>query len=54
MRSSNWYGRGWCLGDETVRWELRAQMRRAIGAERYTEERTQTAEPVAEQIIGKN
>ena len=43
--------RGWCLGDETFRQELLAQMRETIGAEHYGEERAQTAEAMAEQII---
>jgi hypothetical protein len=43
--------RGWCLGDETFRQELLAQMRETIGAEHYGEERAQTAEAMAAQII---
>jgi hypothetical protein len=43
--------RGWCLGDETFRQELLAQMREPIGAEHYGEERAQTVEATAEQII---
>jgi REP element-mobilizing transposase RayT len=45
--------RGWCLGDETFRQELLAQMREGIGAEHYGEERAQTAEAMAEQIIAE-
>ena len=43
--------RGWCLGDETFRQELLAQMRETIGAEHYGEERAQMAKAMAEQII---
>jgi hypothetical protein len=43
--------RGWCLGDETFRQELLAQMRETIGAEHYGKERAQTAEAMTEQII---
>jgi hypothetical protein len=43
--------RGWCLGDETFRQELLAQMREPIGEEHYGEERAQTVEATAEQII---
>jgi REP element-mobilizing transposase RayT len=43
--------RGWCLGEETFRQELLAQMSERMGAEHYGEERTETAEAVAERII---
>jgi putative transposase len=43
--------RGWCLGEETFRKELLAQMGERIGIEHYGEERLQTAEAKAEQII---
>jgi len=43
--------RGWYLGDETFRQELLAQMSERMGAEHYGEERAQTAEAMAEQII---
>ncbi len=43
--------RGWCLGEETFRKELLAQMSERIGAEHYGEERTETAEAIAEKII---
>ncbi len=45
--------RGWCLGEETFRQELLAQMSERMGAEHYGEERAQTAEAVAEQIIAE-
>ena len=45
--------RGWCLGDETFRQELLAQMNERIGAEHFGEERAETAEAVAEQIISE-
>ena len=37
-------GRGWCLGEETFRQELLAQMNKRIGAEHFGEERVETAE----------
>ena len=43
--------RGWCLGEETFRKELLAQMCARLGAEHYGEERSETAEAMAEQII---
>ena len=43
--------RGWCLGKETFRKELLAQMGERLGAEHYGEERAETAEALAEQII---
>ena len=43
--------RGWCLGDEAFRKELLAQMSGRLGAEHYGEERTETAEALAERII---
>jgi hypothetical protein len=45
--------RGWCLGEETFRQELLAQMSERLGAEHYGEERAQTAEAMAEQIIAE-
>jgi hypothetical protein len=45
--------RGWCLGDETFRQELLTQMSERIGAEHYGEERAQTAEAMAEQIVAE-
>ena len=44
---------GWCLGEETFRQELLAQMSERMGAEHYGEERAQTAEAMAEQIIAE-
>jgi hypothetical protein len=44
---------GWCLGDETFRQELLTQMSERIGAEHYGEERAQTAEAMAEQIVAE-
>lgn len=43
--------RGWCLGEETFRKELLAQMGERLGAEHYGEERAETAEVTAEGII---
>jgi REP-associated tyrosine transposase len=45
--------RGWYLGDETFRQELLVQMREGIGAEHYGEERAQTAEAAAEEIVAE-
>ena len=45
--------RGWCLGEETFRKELLAQMGERLGAEHYGEERTATAETRAEAIIAE-
>ena len=45
--------RGWCLGDETFREELLAQMSERMGAEHYGEERAETAEAQAERIIAE-
>ena len=45
--------RGWCLGEEAFRKELLAQMRERMGAEHYGEERAETAEALAEQIIAE-
>ena len=45
--------RGWCLGEETFRDELLAQMSQRMGAEHYGEERAQTAEVKAEKIIAE-
>jgi REP element-mobilizing transposase RayT len=45
--------RGWCLGDETFREELLAQMSERMGAEHYGEERAETAEALAERIIAE-
>ena len=44
---------GWCLGDETFREELLAQMSERMGAEHYGEERAETAEALAERIIAE-
>ncbi len=43
--------RGWCLGEETFRKELLAQMGERLGAEHYGKERAETAEATAEGII---
>jgi len=43
--------RGWCLGEETFRQELLAQMSERIGAEHYGSERAETDEAKAESII---
>ena len=43
--------RGWCFGEEVFRKELLAQMSERMGAEHYGEERAETAEALAEQII---
>jgi hypothetical protein len=45
--------RGWCLGEETFRQELRARMGERMGAEHDGEERALTAEARAEQIIAE-
>jgi REP element-mobilizing transposase RayT len=45
--------RGWCMGEETFRQELLAQMSERMGAEHYGEERAQTAQAMAEQIIAE-
>jgi REP element-mobilizing transposase RayT len=45
--------RGWCLATETFRQELLAQMNERLGSEHYGEERAQTAEALAEQIIAE-
>ena len=45
--------RGWCLGDETFREELLAQMSERMGAEHYGDERAETAEAQAERIIAE-
>ena len=45
--------RGWCLGEETFRQELLAQMSERMGAEHYGEERAETAEAKAERIIAE-
>ena len=45
--------RGWCPGEETFRQKLLAQMSERRGAEHYGEERTETAEAVAERIIAE-
>ncbi len=44
---------GWCLGEETFRQELLAQMSERMGAEQYGEERAQTPDAMAEQIIAE-
>jgi len=43
--------RGWCLGEKSFQKELLAQMSERLGAEHYGEERAETAEALAEQII---
>jgi len=43
--------RGWCLGEETFRQELLAQMSERLGAEHYGAERAETEEAKAERII---
>ena len=43
--------RGWCLGGETFRKELLEHMSKWMGAEHYGEERAETEEAKAEQII---
>jgi len=45
--------RGWCLGEETFRQELLAQMSERLGAEHYGEERAETEEAKAERIIAE-
>lgn len=45
--------RGWCLGEETFRKELLAQMSGRMGAEHYGEERAETAVAKAEGIIAE-
>ena len=43
--------RGWCLGEETFRQELLAQMSERMGAEHYGAERSETLVTKAERII---
>lgn len=43
--------RGWCLGEETFRKELLAQMTEQIGAEHYGAERLETDVEKAERIL---
>jgi len=45
--------RGWCLGEETFREELLAQMSQRMRVEHYGEERAETAETQAELIIAE-
>ena len=45
--------RGWCLGEETFRKELLAQMSERLGAEHYGEERAETEQAKAERIIAE-
>ncbi|MBI2926294.1 MAG: transposase [Verrucomicrobia bacterium] len=45
--------RGWCLGEETFRKELLAQMSQRLGAEHYGEERAETEAAKAERIIAE-
>lgn len=45
--------RGWCLGDEAFRKELLALMSKRMGTEHYGQERMETAEAKAEQIIAE-
>ena len=47
------YRRGWGLGEGTFREELLTQMSERMGAESYGEERAETAEALAEQIIAE-
>lgn len=43
--------RGWCLGEETFRQELLAQLSERLGPEHYGEERAETEEAKGERII---
>jgi REP element-mobilizing transposase RayT len=43
--------RGWCLGPDTFKQELLAQMRERLGAEHYGAERRETAEARAEALV---
>ncbi len=43
--------RGWCLGDETFRRELLAQMAGQMGEHHYGEERQESAEEKAERLV---
>jgi putative transposase len=43
--------RGWCLGEESFRKELLAQMTERMGSEHYGSERLETAEAKAERIL---
>ena len=43
--------RGWCLGGQKFRAKLLAQLGKRTGAEHYGEERTESAEALAEEII---
>jgi putative transposase len=45
--------RGWCLGDELFREELREQMGSRMGAEHYGEERRETDAQRAERIVAQ-
>jgi hypothetical protein len=45
--------RGWCLGEETFRKELLAQMSERLGAEHYGAERAETETAKAERIIAE-
>ena len=45
--------RGWCLGDQTFRKELLAQMTERMGAEHYGEERLETDVEKAERIVSE-
>ena len=45
--------RGWCLGEETFRKELLAQISERLGAEHYGEQRAETEEANAEGIIAE-
>ena len=45
--------RGWFLGEKTLKKELLAQMKEQMGAEHYGEERQETAEAQAEEMIAE-
>jgi REP element-mobilizing transposase RayT len=45
--------RGWFLGEKTLKKELLAQMKEQMGAEHYGEERQETAEVRAEEIVAE-
>jgi REP element-mobilizing transposase RayT len=45
--------RGWCLGGETFRQELLAQMSGRMGAEHYGPERVETDEAKAERVVAE-
>jgi hypothetical protein len=45
--------RGWCLGEETFRKELLAQLSERLGAEHYGAERAETEAAKAERILAE-